>query len=103
MADPRLPSMSRTESLVMDLLRGRERYGLELVEASHGALKRGSVYVTLARMEEKGFIDSRQEERTSGTRGLPRRLYRVTPYGLKVHAAFTLLRDALALKPAEVR
>lgn len=87
----------------MDLLRERERYGLELVEASAGALKRGSVYVTLARMEEKGFIDSRQEERTPGTSGLPRRLYRVTPYGLKVHTAFTLLRDALALKPAEVR
>lgn len=95
--------MSRTESLVMDLLRRRERYGLELVDASHGALKRGSVYVTLARMEEKGFIESRQEERTPGTSGLPRRLYRATPYGVKVHEAFTLLRDALALRPAEVR
>jgi DNA-binding PadR family transcriptional regulator len=94
--------MSRTESLVMDLLRGRERYGLELVDASSGALKRGSVYVILARMEEKGFIDSRQEDRTPGTSGLPRRLYRATAYGVKVHEAFTLLRDALALKPAEV-
>ena len=103
MTDPRLPSMSRTESLVMDLLRGSERYGLELVDASGGALKRGSVYVTLARMEEKGFIDSRVEERAPGASGLPRRLYRATPYGLKVHHAFSLLRDALALKPAEVR
>ena len=34
MAISRLPSMSRTESLVMELLRGRERYGLELVDAS---------------------------------------------------------------------
>ena len=55
--------MSRTESLVMELLRGRERYGLELVDASDGTLKRGSVYVILARMEEKGFVDSRQEDR----------------------------------------
>ena len=101
MTDPRLPSMSRTESLVLDLLRSRERYGLELVDASRGALKRGSVYVILARMEEKGFVESRQEERTSGTSGLPRRLYRATPYGRKVHGAFTMLRDALALKPAE--
>ena len=101
MADPRLPSMSRTESLVMDLLRSRERYGLELVEASCGTLKRGSVYVILARMEEKGFVESRQEERTEGTSGLPRRLYRATPYGRKVHGAFTMLREALALKPAE--
>ena len=88
MVDPRLPSMSRTESLVMELLRGRERYGLELVDASGGTLKRGSVYVILARMEEKGFVDSRQEERAPGASGLPRRLYRATPYGRKVHGAF---------------
>jgi DNA-binding PadR family transcriptional regulator len=103
MTDPRLPSMSRTESLVMDLLRGAERYGLELVDASGGALKRGSVYVILARMEEKGFIESRQEDRSRGASGLPRRLYRATPYGVKVHGAFTLLREALALKPAEAQ
>jgi PadR family transcriptional regulator, regulatory protein PadR len=103
MTDPRLPSMSRTESLVMELLRGRERYGLELVDASDGALKRGSVYVTLARMEEKGFVESWQEERAPGASGLPRRLYRATPYGMKVHDAFALLREALELKHAEAR
>jgi PadR family transcriptional regulator, regulatory protein PadR len=103
MLNPRLPSMSPTESLVMELLRGRERYGLELVDASAGALKRGSVYVTLARMEEKGFVDSRQEDRVQGTSGLPRRLYRATPYGRKVHSAFSTLRDALALKPSEAK
>ena len=66
MTDPRCRRCRRTESLVMELLRGRERYGLELVDASGGTLKRGSVYVTLARMEEKGFVDSRQEERAAG-------------------------------------
>jgi PadR family transcriptional regulator, regulatory protein PadR len=103
MVNPRLPSMSPTESLVMELLRGRERYGLELVDASDGALKRGSVYVTLARMEEKGVVESRQEDRVQGNSGLPRRLYRATPYGRKVHSAFATLRDALALKPSEAR
>jgi DNA-binding PadR family transcriptional regulator len=102
MTDPRLPTMSRTESLVMELLRGAERYGLELVDASAGTLKRGSVYVILARMEEKGFIESRQEERGPGVSGVPRRRYRATAYGVKVHDAFTILREALALKPAEV-
>jgi DNA-binding PadR family transcriptional regulator len=103
MTDPRLPSMSPTESLVMELLREGERYGRELVDASRGALKRGSVYVILARMEEKGFIDSRQEGRSPRAGGLPRRLYRATPYGVKVHDAFTLLREALALRPAEAQ
>ena len=103
MMDRRLPSMSPTESLVMDLLRARDRYGLELVDASNGALKRGSIYVILTRMEEKGFVDSWQEEKQPSASGLPRRLYRGTPYGLKVHDAFALLRDALALRPAEAQ
>jgi DNA-binding PadR family transcriptional regulator len=103
MSDPRLPSMSRTESIVMELLRGRERYGLELVDTSRGVLKRGSVYVILARMEEKGFVESRQEDRAQGVSGLPRRLYRATPYGRKVHGAFAQLRAALALKPSEAQ
>jgi len=99
----RLPSMSHTESLVLELLRGRQRYGLELVDASNGTLKRGSVYVILARMEEKGFVESRQEERPQGASGIPRRLYRATEYGLKVHDAFAMLREALALRPAEAQ
>ena len=99
----KLPSMSRTESLVMDLLRSREKYGLELVDASGGELKRGSVYVILARMEEKGFVESRQEERSQGAGGLPRRLYRATPYGRKVHGAVAQLHEALALRPKEAR
>ena len=103
MKESRLPSMSVTESLIHDLLRTRERYGLELVDASGGRLKRGSIYVTLARMEAKGFVESWQEERPPGAIGLPRRLYRATDYGLKVHDAYQLLREALALKPAEAR
>ena len=102
MTERRLPSMSPTESLVLQLLRRRERYGLELVDESAGGLKRGSVYVILARMEEKGFIESRREPGPRGS-GLPRRLYRATSYGLKVHDAYALLREALALKPAEAR
>jgi len=58
-----LPSISATESLVMDLLLGGERFGLELVEQSGGALKRGSVYVILSRMEAKGFVTSRLDDR----------------------------------------
>ena len=99
----RLPSISTTESLIIDLLHDGERYGLELIEASNRRLKRGTIYVTLARMETKGFIVSKQEERRPAAIGLPRRMYRVTPYGLKVHKAYKLLREALALKPAEAQ
>jgi DNA-binding PadR family transcriptional regulator len=103
MSKEHLPSISATESLILDLLEPGERFGLELIERSDGRLKRGSVYVTLSRMEAKGFVESRQEERAPGAIGLPRRLYTPTPYGLKVRDAYRLLRDALALRPAEVR
>src|SRR5688572_29126986 len=99
----RLPSISPVESMVLDLIESRERYGLELVDLSEGRLKRGSVYVTLCRMERKGYVVSRQEDRAAGAIGLPRRLYRATPYGLKVRDAYRLLRAALALKPAEAQ
>ncbi len=51
------PRLSPKESLIVEeLLRGDELYGLQLVAASRGRLKRGTVYVTLGRMEDKGFI-----------------------------------------------
>jgi len=103
MSEARLPSISGTESLLLDLLEDRERFGLELVERSGGAVKRGSVYVLLSRMEAKGFVESRQEERAAGAIGLPRRMYRATSYGLKVRDAYRLLQDALALKPVEAQ
>ena len=97
----RMPSISSLEALIIELLSEGERFGLELVDTSDGRLKRGTIYVTLSRMETKGFVESRQEERPAGAIGLPRRMYKVTGYGLKVHAAYQLLREALALKPAE--
>jgi DNA-binding PadR family transcriptional regulator len=98
-----LPSISPTESVIIDLLRGRERYGLELVDRSGGLLKRGSVYVLLSRMEAKGFVTSRLDDSARPPAGATRRLYEATPYGLKVHQAYGLLRDALALRPSGVR
>ena len=103
MSEMRLPSISSTESLLLDLLGHLERFGLELVESSGGKIKRGSVYVTLARMETKGFVESRQEDRAPGAIGLPRRLYKATPYGATVRQAYHGLQQAISLRPAEAR
>jgi PadR family transcriptional regulator PadR len=103
LAEIKLPSISSRECLVLEQLRDGEKYGLELVAASGGALKRGTVYVTLGRMERKGFVESRQEAQPAGAIGLPRRLYCATAYGLKVLEAYQLLREALALRPSEAR
>ena len=57
-----------------------------MVELSGGRLKRGTVYVTLGRMQEKGYLESRQEPLPEGAIGLPRRLYRPTGLAMRVLA-----------------
>ena len=85
----------------MNLLLGHgELYGLELVTASGGRLKRGTVYVTLGRMEEKGFVISRLEDAPPAAGGLPRRVYRATPLGRRVVQLWTRVARTLALEAA---
>ncbi len=73
-------------------------YGLELVAASEGSLKRGTVYVTLGRMEAKGYVSSRQEDEPPPQGGMPRRLYEATAYGRELFGAWTSARRRLALR-----
>lgn len=94
----RLPVPSSKEALILQLLvRNSEMFGLRMVEESEGALKRGTVYVTLSRMEEKGYVTSRQEEQLPGAIGLPRRLYKLTGLGQRVLHAWETY--GLALVP----
>src|SRR4051812_11001672 len=84
-----LPSLPPKEALILELLVDEaERYGLQLVAASKGRLKRGTVYVTLGRMEDKGFIASRLESAPADEGGLPRRIYEPTAFGRRVLAAY---------------
>lgn len=90
MASPApIPTLPAKEALILALLVDEaELYGLQLVAASKGRLKRGTVYVTLGRMEEKGFITSRLEAAPADEGGLPRRLYEPTAFGRKVLSAY---------------
>jgi hypothetical protein len=55
MSSTRIPRLSAKETLILNLLpQKREMCGLQMVAASKGRLKRGTVYVTLGRMEDKG-------------------------------------------------
>jgi DNA-binding PadR family transcriptional regulator len=68
--------LAKSEHLILNVLASRGPcYGLEIVQASRGRLKRGSIYVTLGRMEEKGFVTSS----AGGNDG--RRRYRPTALG----------------------
>src|SRR3954463_6287897 len=93
---PAIPSLPDKERPLLDLLiRGAELYGLELVAASKGRLKRGTVYVTLGRMEDKGFISSRLEDAPANQGGLPRRIYEPTAFGRRVMKAYSQVARAL--------
>ena len=95
---PFVPKVSGKELLVLEILidGGSGMYGLELVDASRGALKRGTVYVTLGRMEEKGYITSRLQNAPAGSGGLPRRIYQPTPIGRQLCKAIAAVRRQLS-------
>jgi DNA-binding PadR family transcriptional regulator len=98
---PRPLTVSRKELLVLELLvRDEELYGLQLVASSKGRLKRGTVYVTLGRMEGKGYISSRLEDPPPGAGGLPRRRYTATALGRRMLAAWTSGATRLVPEPA---
>jgi len=60
-------------------------YGLELVEKSKGALKRGTVYVTLVRLQESGFVVSKLVAPPQGQGGPPRRTFSLTGLGQRAY------------------
>ena len=92
MATEPIPTLPPKERLILDLLiADGPLFGLQLVALSDGALKRGTVYVTLGRMESKGFVTSEQEALPDGAIGLPRRIYRPTPLGERVRRAWNLV------------
>jgi DNA-binding PadR family transcriptional regulator len=95
-------ALPRKERLILEVLvSDGPMYGLQLVERSDGALKRGTVYVTLGRMEAKGFVVSQQEPAPPGAIGLPRRIYRPTALGERMLRAWTAFARELAweMKP----
>jgi len=89
-----IPDLSQKEAVVLGVLLSslaHEMFGLEIVEQSSGMLKRGTIYVTLQRMEQKGILDSRSEARPKPEIGIPRRMYRVTGLG---ESAFKMYKVA---------
>ncbi len=95
-----IPRLSRIEAAILDVLIARgETFGLEIARASDGAVKQGTLYVTLNRMAEKGYVTSRQEERAPGGFGPPRRLYKVTGLGERVSREWARFAGRFARLP----
>lgn len=86
MSNNNFPKLSPKEMLILEMLIGKgEMFGLEMVETSNGNLKRGTIYVTLQRMGDKGYIESREEPRSMPEIGIPRRKYWATGLGERVY------------------
>jgi PadR family transcriptional regulator PadR len=81
-----LSPLSRTSQAILELLSAQhEMYGLEMVK-KNSTLKRGTIYVTLSRLEDQGLVSSREEKQQEG-RGPARRLYQITGAGSEVLGA----------------
>jgi PadR family transcriptional regulator PadR len=79
--------LSTTEMLILSMLlrEAKPMYGLQLVAEAGGRIARGSIYVTLDRMEEKGLVRSEQEKKDPGVSGIPRRMYEPTGHGARAY------------------
>jgi PadR family transcriptional regulator, regulatory protein PadR len=101
MPPPDLPSLSKKEFIIMSMLVGAPRplYGLQMVDQSQGELKRASIYVTLKRLQDKGYITSEREAQQPGI-AQPRRLYKASGLGVKVFRALESVGGKAWLKEA---
>mgnify|MGYP001438237937 CR=1 FL=1 len=82
-----------TEQLILSLLANDgASYGLQLVESSKGRLKRGGIYVTLGKMEEKGLV-------SSSLQADGRRIYELKGLGHRALAAMEIMGDVSGVKP----
>ena len=90
-----MPRLSTKEAIILDLLVNQgSMYGLEMIRASDD-LKRGTVYVTLGRMAEKGYVESHLEDAPEG--GVARRVYQATGHGKRVLTVWERMREVAAL------
>jgi DNA-binding PadR family transcriptional regulator len=75
--------------LILHLLEKEEMYG-HAMKIEEPSLKQGTLYVTLHRLTQEGYLTYR-DEKVPGQPGLPRRYYAITPAGRRAlraaHAA----------------
>ena len=89
-----LTSLSPKEYEILQLLiEHGELYGLDMIKRSK-ALKRGSIYVLLSRMSDKGFVESRLSKEPSG--GPPRRRYKATALGNRAASAYEAAKAVMS-------
>jgi DNA-binding PadR family transcriptional regulator len=74
-----------------------------LEEATRRSVAMGAVYAALARLENKGFVRSALGEATAHRGGKSKRLYQVTPLGLRTARELHRVRETIWNTIAEGR
>ena len=72
-------------------------------EATGRPVSMGAIYAALARLEDKGFVHSAMGEATARRGGKPKRMFRVTPIGLKTARELHRVRERIWNAIAEAR
>lgn len=72
-------------------------------EATARPVSMGAIYAALARLEDKGFVRSSMGEATARRGGKPKRLFRVTPIGVKTARELHRVRERIWNAIAEGR
>ena len=97
---PRPPGMGTLQ--ILAAIRDGATYGLDIV--AHTGLPSGTVYPTLGRVGDRGWVDSEwEDEAEAKAQGRPRRRhYRLTPEGARTlrEAARRMRVRAASLDPA---
>ena len=76
----------------------------EIEDRTKRSAARGAVYITLDRLEEKGYLKSRLGEGSPERGGRPRRYYTVCPAGVRaLEQSWTALRNMWAGMEPKVR
>lgn len=74
--------------LLAVLRRGEDAYGVTIGQEIHRQTgrrtSRGALYVTLERLEKKGYLKSRLADSSQQRMGRPRRYYRLCPEAMQV-------------------
>lgn len=91
-----MPNLSRLDWVILGLLADSGRvpiYGLDMVQKS-AELKRGTIYVNLAKLQKLGLVMVSQGKSTGG-RGRPRNQYRLSGKGARLVAVEQMFRTGM--------
>jgi PadR family transcriptional regulator PadR len=92
------PFPNQREEIILTILVRGEKYGRDIRNEYEARTRQpmpfGSLYTTLDRMEEKGFVTSRMGESESERGGNRRKYFKLTGEGL---SSLNALRQAIAM------